>query len=182
MHHRDELLKLLAVKALKRGEFTLASGAKSSYYINGKFCSLDSRGAYLTARIMLGLLKDNIPDAVGGLSLGADPIVGAMLALAGLEDLELKGFLVRKAQKNHGTMSMVEGPVCPDDKVVIIEDVITTGSSSIKAIQAAEKCGCKIVKVQSVVDRDEGASENLAKMGYRLESIFTVEELLDFSG
>lgn len=179
MKHRDELLKLLVTHALKKGDFTLASGAKSTYYINGKQCSLDARGSYLIARIMLAMIADDIPNAVGGLSLGADPIVGSMLALAGMEDLALKGFMVRKEQKDHGTKSLVEGPVSEGDRVVIVEDVITTGGSSMKAIRAVEEMGCTVSKVIVVVDRQQGARENLAKEGYHLESIFTVDELLN---
>jgi orotate phosphoribosyltransferase len=180
MQHRQELLKLLVEKSLKRGEFTLASGAKSSYYINGKLCSLDARGAYYIARIFLAMIGDDVPDAVGGLSLGADPIVGAMLALAGLEDLALKGFIVRKSPKDHGTKSLVEGPVTGDERVVIIEDVITTGGSSLQAIKAVEECGCTVTRVLAVVDREQGAAEKLREHGYGLETIFAAKDLLDF--
>lgn len=178
MQHRNELLKLLVSKALKKGDFTLASGAKSTYYINGKQCSLDARGSYLIARMMLAMIADDIPDAVGGLSLGADPIVGSMLALAGMEDLALKGFMVRKEQKDHGTKSLVEGPLSEGDRVVIVEDVITTGGSSMKAIRAVEEMGCTVSKVIVIVDRQQGGPENLQKEGYHLESIITVDELL----
>jgi orotate phosphoribosyltransferase len=180
MQQREKLLKLLVEKSLKKGEFTLVSGAKSSYYINGKLCSLDSRGSYLIARILLAMISDDVPDAIGGLSLGADPIVGAMLALAGMEDLELKGFMVRKEQKGHGTKSLVEGPVAAGDRVVIIEDVITTGGSSLKAIRAVEDLGCEVARVIAIVDRKQGASENLKREGYRFESIFQVDELLNY--
>jgi orotate phosphoribosyltransferase len=178
MQQREELLRLLVANALKKGDFTLVSGAKSTYYINGKLCSLDARGSYLMGRILLAMIADDIPDAVGGLSLGADPIVGAILALAGMEDLELKGFMVRKEQKDHGTKSLVEGPLSGGNRVVIIEDVITTGGSSMKARRAVEDLGCTVAKIIAVVDRQQGARENLAKEGYRLESIFTVDELL----
>jgi orotate phosphoribosyltransferase len=181
MQHRDDLKKILVQTALKKGDFTLASGQKSNYYINGKLCSLDSRGAYLMGRILLAMIGDDVPDAVGGLSIGADPIVGAMLTLAGLEDLELKGFIVRKEQKGHGTKSLVEGPLNKGGRVVIIEDVITTGGSSLKAIKAVEDLGCVVTKVIAVVDREQGAKENLSKEGYRFESIFTAQELLDYS-
>jgi len=182
MSHRDELLEILMKNSFKRGEFILTSGAKSNYYINGKLSTLDARGAYLVARIFLAMISDDVPDAVGGLTLGADPIVGSMLSLAGMEDLPLKGFIVRKAAKQHGTQSLVEGLLGEGDRAVIIEDVATTGGSSLKAIEAVEALGCKVAKVLVVVDRQQGASENLAAKGYRLESIFTVEELLNFDG
>jgi orotate phosphoribosyltransferase len=180
MSHRDELLEILMKNSFKRGEFTLTSGAKSNYYINGKLSALDSRGAYLVARIFLAMIADDVPDAVGGMTLGADPIIGSMLSLAGMEDLALRGFIVRKAAKEHGTQSLVEGSLREGDRVVIIEDVTTTGGSSLKAIEAVEALGCKVTKVLVIVDRLQGAEENLKKKGYRLESIFTIEELLNF--
>jgi len=178
MSYRDELLELIMDRSFQRGEFTLTSGAKSNYYINGKLTTLDSRGAYLAARIFLAMITDDVPDAVGGLTIGADPIIGSMLALAGMEDLPLKGFIVRKAAKEHGTQSLVEGSLSKGDRVVIIEDVITTGGSSIKAIEAVEDVGCEVKKVLAIVDRQQGAQENLRERGHRLESIFSIEELL----
>jgi orotate phosphoribosyltransferase len=178
MQHRNELLQLLVTKALKKGDFTLASGAKSTYYINCKECTLDARGSYLIARIMLAMIADDIPDAVGGLTMGADPIVGSILALGGMEDLTLRGFMVRKEAKDHGTKSLVEGPLTKGDRVVIIEDVVTTGGSSMKAIRAVEEMGCRVAKVIAIVDRQQGGQENFSKEGYHLESIFMVDELL----
>lgn len=178
MSHRDELLEILMKNSFKRGEFTLTSGAKSNYYINGKLTTLDSRGAYLIARIFLAMISDDVPDAVGGLTLGADPVVGSMLSLAGMEDLRLKGFIVRKAAKQHGTQSLIEGDLSKGDRAVIIEDVTTTGGSSLKAIEAVEAAGGKVAKILVIVDRQQGAVENLKKKGYRLESIFTIDELL----
>jgi len=180
MSLRDELIHHVATHSLKKGEFTLASGRKSNYYINGKLSTLDARGAYLIARTFLAMIADDVPDAIGGLTLGADPIVGSMLSLAGLEDLELKGFIVRKKTKDHGTKSLVEGPLSSGEKVVIIEDVVTTGGSSLNAIKAVEETGCRVTRVLAVVDREEGGKENLASEGYRLESIFTARELLAY--
>jgi orotate phosphoribosyltransferase len=180
MSLRDELMEHITGHALKKGEFTLASGKKSNYYVNGKLSTLDSRGAYLVARTLLAMIADDVPDAVGGLTLGADPIVGSMLSLAGLEDLQLKGFIVRKAAKDHGTRSQVEGPITGGERVVVVEDVVTTGGSSMKAIEAVEEMGCKVTRVLAVVDREQGGKENLAARGYRLESIFTARELLEY--
>jgi len=178
MTYRDELLHLLVKKSLKRGDFTLSSGQKSTYYIDGKLTTLDSRGAYLVARIFLAMLADDVPDAVGGLTLGADPIVGSMLTLAGMEDLDLKGFIVRKQAKEHGTQSLVEGRLEKGDRVVVVEDILTTGSSSLKAIQAVRELGCEVNRVLAVVDREQGAKENLKKARCRVEAIFSVSELL----
>lgn len=179
MSHRDELLDILLQHSFKKGDFTLASGQKSKYYIDGKRTTLDARGSFLAARIFLAMLADDMPDAVGGLTLGADPIVGSILALAGLEDLTLKGFIVRKEAKEHGTRSRVEGPVGKGDRVVVIEDVVTTGGSSLKAIAAVREVGCEVSRVVALVDREQGGKENLAKEACRLESIFTIGELLD---
>lgn len=175
---RDELLQHLLAHAFRTGEFTLASGRKSNYYINGKMTTLDARGAYLVARTFLAMLADDVPDAVGGLTLGADPVVGAVIALAGLEDLPLKGFIVRKEAKGHGTQSLVEGPLSKGDRVVVVEDVVTTGGSSLQAIAAVESMGCEVRKVLAVVDREEGGREALKNKGHPLEAIFTARELM----
>jgi orotate phosphoribosyltransferase len=179
MSHRDELLEILIQRSLQKGEFTLVSGQKSTYYIDGKLTTLGSRGAYLVARVFLAMLADDVPDAVGGLTLGADPIIGSMLALAGMQDLELKGFIVRKEAKGHGTQSLVEGALTEGDRAVVIEDVVTTGGSSAKAIQAVREMGCEVKRVLAVVDRQQGGKDNLRESGCRLESIFTIDELLE---
>lgn len=178
MNARNELMEHILEHSLKRGEFTLASGRKSNYYFNGKMTSLDARGAYLIGRVFLAMIADDVPRAVGGLTLGADPIVGAIITLAGMEDLDLKGFIVRKAAKGHGTKSRVEGPLAEGDDVIVIEDVVTTGGSAMEAIEAVEEMGCRVRRVLAVVDREEGGRENLEERGYRLESIFTASELL----
>lgn len=179
---RDELLQHLLAHSFKTGDFTLASGRKSKYYINGKMTTLDARGAYLIARTFLAMIADDVPDAVGGLTLGADPIVGSMLSLAGLEDLPLRGFIVRKQSKDHGTKSLVEGSLGAGDRVVIVEDVVTTGGSSLQAIAAVKEIGCEVRKVLAVVDREEGGRQNLADAGCALESVFTAGELLRAAG
>jgi orotate phosphoribosyltransferase len=179
---RDELLQHLLTHSFKTGDFTLASGRKSKYYINGKMTTLDGRGAYLIARNFLAMIADDVPDAVGGLTLGADPIVGSMLALAGLEDLPLRGFIVRKQSKDHGTKKLVEGSLQKGERVVIVEDVVTTGGSSLQAVAAVRELGCEIKKIVAVVDREEGGRQNLADAGCTLEAIFTANELLRAAG
>ncbi len=179
---RDELLRHLLEHSFKTGEFTLASGRKSRYYVNGKMTTLDARGAYLVARTFLAIIADDVPDAVGGLTLGADPIVGSMLSLAGLEDLGLRGFIVRKQSKDHGTKSLVEGSLRKGDRVVVVEDVVTTGGSSLQAIAAVRELGCEVRRVLAVVDREEGGRQNLADAGCSLEAIFTAGELLRAAG
>lgn len=179
---RDELLQHLLTHSFKTGDFTLASGRKSKYYINGKMTTLDARGAYLIARNFLAMIADDVPDAVGGLTLGADPIVGSMLSLAGLEDLPLRGFIVRKQSKDHGTKSLVEGSLHAGERVVVVEDVVTTGGSSLQAIAAVREIGCEVRKVLAVVDREEGGRQSLAGAGCALEAIFTANELLKGAG
>jgi orotate phosphoribosyltransferase len=179
---RDELLQHLLTHSFKTGDFTLASGRKSKYYINGKLTTLDARGAYLVARTFLAMIADDVPDAVGGLTLGADPIVGSMLSLAGLEDMAVRGFIVRKQSKDHGTKSLVEGPLREGDRVVVIEDVVTTGGSSMQAVEAVRASGCEVRRVLAIVEREEGGRQKLAEAVLSLEAIFTASELLKAAG
>jgi orotate phosphoribosyltransferase len=174
---KARLREILLEKAIKFGDFTLASGQKSSYYINGKMATLDSEGLYLIAQIMLDKLEGIECDAVGGLTLGADPIVGAMTALAHERGRRLSGFIVRKEAKDHGTKSRIEGPLANGSRVAIIEDVSTTGASAAKAIEAAQAMGCQVVKVLVVVDRRQGASERFQQMNILFDPIFRKEEL-----
>lgn len=177
MDKRKRLLTLFMEKAVKRGEFILASGQKSNYYINGKYLALDSEGLALMAELILDKIQEQDIEAVGGLTLGADPIIGAVIAMAYHRGMHLDGFIVRKEPKGHGTRSLIEGPVRDGANVVIIEDVTTTGSSALKAIEAVKPFGCKIAKIISLVDRKQGASENFAAQGYLFDPIFTKDEL-----
>lgn len=164
-------------RAIKFGDFTLASGKKSNYYINGKMATLDSEGANLIAEIMLDMLDNTDCDAVGGPTLGADPMVGAIIALAHNRGRKLTGFIVRKESKDHGTKSLIEGPLDKGMKTVIVEDVASTGGSAIKAINAVKDFGCEVVKVMVIVDRDQGVKENLEKLNIPFEAIFLKKEL-----
>jgi orotate phosphoribosyltransferase len=177
MDKRERLLQLFMEKAVKRGEFILASGQKSNYYINGKFLALDSEGLALMAELILDKIQGQNVEAVGGLTLGADPIIGAVIAIAHQRGMHLDGFIVRKEAKGHGTRNLIEGPVQDGARVVIIEDVTTTGSSALKAIEAIKPLGCQIVKIMSLVDRQQGASENFAKQEYPFDPIFKKDEL-----
>ncbi len=138
MYDKQTLIELVCARALKFGEFTLASGKKASYYLDGKQVTLDSVGAKLVAEGILDLLADHLPlpKAVGGMSIGADPITAAVITMAGVRGIPLLGFMVRKESKGHGTKRFIEGPVQPGDAVVIVEDVVTTGGSSLEAIAA----------------------------------------------
>ncbi len=180
MSHRDELANLLRSKSLVRGEFTLSSGKKSNYYLDCKLTTLDPEGALLSGYCILELLDEmNIwPDAIGGLSMGADPLVTAAGVVSAMEKRPLAGFLVRKKAKEHGRQKQIEGMEEPrGKKVVIVDEVCTTGGSTAEAIDAAEREGCLVIAVISLVDREEGGSARLrAKYNYR--SIFTARELL----
>jgi orotate phosphoribosyltransferase len=175
---RARLAELIKQHALRFGDFTLASGQKSTYFIDGKLVSLQADGLYYLSRCILDMLQGVDVDAVGGMSIGADPITGGVITLAGAMGRPLTGFLVRKQQKDHGTKKQVEGPVAEGARVVMLEDVVTTGGSTLDAIEAMEReKQAQVVKVIAMVDRLQGARDNLAAAGYPLEAIFTIEEL-----
>jgi len=180
VNHRAELADLLRRKSLVRGEFTLASGKKSDYYLDCRLTTLDARGALLTGYCILELLDQMKikPDAIGGLSMGADPVVSAAIVVSAIENRPLPGFLVRKEAKKHGRQKQIEGiENLSGKKVVIVDDVCTTGGSTLEAIAAVEFAGADVVAVVSLVDREEGGSDALrAKYNYR--SVFTAGELL----
>jgi orotate phosphoribosyltransferase len=173
---KEELLRLIKEKALVTGERTLASGKKSDFYIDGKQITLDPQGILLVGKIILGLLHGTQADAVGGPALGADPIAAAVSLLSSQTGRPLKAFIVRKEAKKHGMQKMIEGPnLYEGDRVVIVEDVITTGGSVLAAIKEVEKLKVRVVKVICLVDRDEGASDLLAPYNY--SPIFTLKDL-----
>ncbi|MFA5113222.1 MAG: orotate phosphoribosyltransferase [Candidatus Margulisiibacteriota bacterium] len=158
----NELKKLLKdTGAVKTGDFTLSSGKKSDFYVDCRKVTLHPRGAKLVGKLVLEKIKGLKVDAVGGMTLGADPITGAVVTLS-----DLPGFIVRKKEKEHGTRQKIEGHIAPGWNVVIVEDVATTGGSARQAIEAVEQAGAKVVKVISVVDREEGAKEALAKYDF----------------
>lgn len=174
---KKRLFALLEKEALRRGDFILSSGKKSGYYLDGRIITLTPEGAYLVGSIILELIKESAPDALGGPTLGADPMVGAVAALSYLRKDPLKTFIVRKAAKEHGTQRQVEGPaLVPGARVILVDDVATTGKALLEAKDALDKLGIKVVKALVIVDRNEGARENLAQCGLPLESIFNIKE------
>ncbi len=176
---RQELLQLIEQRALQRGTFTLASGRTASFYLDAKQVVLDARGAMLVGRAILERLQalGPLPDAIGGMSIGADPITAAAVTMAGVAGLPLKGFMVRKEPKGHGMKRYVEGPVEPGQRVVIVEDVTTTGGSSLLAIDRAIEFGLKVERVVTVIDRLAGAAAAFAARGIPLEPLVTIRDL-----
>jgi orotate phosphoribosyltransferase len=176
VYDKQALMQLVRDKALKFGDFTLASGRKASYYLDGKQVTLDSVGARLIAEGILERLGDPLPQAVGGMAIGADPITAAVVTMAGVRGLALKGFLVRKEAKGHGTNRYVEGPVSAGDDVAIVEDVVTTGGSSLQAIERVEAMGLRVTKVIAIIDRLEGGAKAVADRGHQLVSLLTIRD------
>ncbi|HEX5435387.1 MAG TPA: orotate phosphoribosyltransferase [Candidatus Angelobacter sp.] len=154
---REQLLNLLALNSFRLGEFTLSSGIKSDYYIDCRTTTLHAQGAELTGRVFLDLFraKSWSPDAVGGLTMGADPIVVAVAVISAQAGCPVHGFLVRKAEKTHGMGRRIEGFQGNSARVVIVDDVCTTGSSTIQAIEAARDFGFNVVGVACLVEREE---------------------------
>ncbi|MDO8550679.1 MAG: orotate phosphoribosyltransferase [Ignavibacteria bacterium] len=177
----SSLLKVLKNKSVSYGDFTLSSGKKSKYYIDSKLTTFDPKGISLIGEIFFERIN-SLPvkaDAIGGLTLGADQIAISTIIFGLKCNTYLKAFTVRKEPKEHGMKKHIEGNLSETDKVVIIDDVITTGSSTIKAIEAVEAIGAEIIKVIALVDRCEGGREKIIKRGYEVDSIFTVNELID---
>ena len=176
MYDKTKLMALVREKALQVGQFKLASGKLSHYYLDCRKVTLDSAGANQIADGMLELLGANLPAAVGGMAIGADPISAAIITVAGREGRALKGFIVRKEAKQHGTGRDVEGPVVPGDTAMIVEDVVTTGGSSLAAIEKAEAFGLKVLGVLAIIDRLEGGAATLAARGYQLQTLLTIRD------
>ncbi|MGH9377833.1 MAG: orotate phosphoribosyltransferase [Terriglobia bacterium] len=183
MDHRELLKGLLRRKSLVRGEFTLSSGLKSNYYLDCKLTTLDPEGSVLVGYSILELLeREGIQaDAIGGPTIGADPIVTAVAAVSYLEKKRLPAFLVRKERKEHGRERQIEGlDLKEGSKVVIVDEVCTTGKSTLDALTAVEGAGLRVLAVVSLVDREEGGSERLRKT-YQYYPVFTAKELLEDS-
>ena len=174
---RQELQAHLLGHSLRFGDFTLTSGRKSDYYIDGKQTTLRGQGAYLVAKLLLDELRPLGAEAIGGPTLGADPVIGAVLALAALEQYPLTGFLVRKEAKTHGTQHLIEGPLHAGTRVAVFDDVVTTGGSLKHAIDQVEAAQCRVIKAFAIVDRQEGAGQNFAQWGYPFHALFTIDEL-----
>ena len=183
MYDRELLQSHIMEKSLKFGDFTLASGKKATYYLDCRQITLDSVCAKLIGEGILELLQQGgmpkeggMPKAVGGMSIGADPITAAVITVAAYQNIPLKGFMVRKESKEHGTKKFVEGPITAGDRVVIVEDVVTTGGSSFDAIAKVEALGVTVDGVIAIIDRLEGGRELFEAKGYAFHSLFTVRD------
>jgi orotate phosphoribosyltransferase len=175
---RQQLSNYIATEAVFRGNFTLVSGIQTNYYVDLRKVSLDHRIAPLIGQVMLDLITD-IPNvsAVGGLTMGADPVAAAILHQGATRDVYYDAFVVRKKPKDHGRGKQVEGPDLTGKRVIIVEDTSTTGSSPLKAIEAVEKAGATVAAVAVVVDRNTGAREVIESSGYPYLAALGLEDL-----
>ncbi len=182
MTERQQLKKILLEKSYRKGTFTLTSGKTSDFYIDGKQTTLSAEGAYLCGKLLFRLIKEAESDirAVGGMTLGADPIVTAVSIASYLEQCSIPAFIVRKEAKGHGTGNYIEGlgNMEPGCSVALVEDVVTTGGTLLKVIERVEAEGFKVGLVVTIVDRQEGGAETLAEAGYPLQALFTRNELI----
>ncbi len=182
MDERQRLKELLLEKSYREGTFTLTSGKTSDFYIDGKQTTLDAEGGYLCGRLLYALIKENQEpiDAVGGMTLGADPLVTAASIVSYLEGAPIPAFIVRKEAKGHGTGNYIEGKknLRLGCRVALMEDVVTTGGTLIQVIERVENEGFQVGLIVTVVDRQEGGAEALAKAGYPLKAIFTRQQLI----
>ena len=179
---RRQLRDLLATRARRTGEITLSTGTKSNFYFDCKLVTLDAEGAYLAGQAFLNALDQlpERPDAVGGRTLGADPIVSAMIVLSQVRDCPIQGFYVRQQPKSHGTKRLIENPPGQGAKVVIVDDVVTSGRSLLQAVEAAREAGCKVVGAMALVDREE--QDGAAKIRREVEHFIPLFRRGDFEG
>ena len=176
---KDKLIQFVKEKSLQTNVTrVLTSGRTSNYYIDAKMTTLDPFGASLTARFILDVLKSFEIDAIGGYTLGADPIVSSVAVLSAETERPLPAFIVRKEPKKHGERKMIEGPFKKGWKVAVVDDVVTTGGSTLKACRAVEEEGGEVVLALALVDRLEGGRENLEEKGYKFISLLTRDDLL----
>ncbi len=174
---RSALLDLMCEVAYKEGDFTLSSGKKSTYYINGKQVTLHAQGALMVARLLLDMLPAGTV-GVGGLTLGADPMVSAVSIVGAYENRPVTPLIIRKEAKGHGTKAYIEGPELPaGSSVVILEDVVTTGASALKAVERLRDAGYKVNDILALVDRNQGGQELYAREGLNFHPIFTIDNL-----
>ena len=173
---KEALLEMLKSDAYRKGEYTLSSGKKSEHYVNCKPVILNGKGLFYASWLLFGLVEDDSA-AVGGLTLGADPLVSGVAIAAAMDERDLNAIIIRKEPKGHGTASQVEGPLPPKgSKITVLEDVTTTGGSSLKAVEVLRDLGYKVDTVLSIVDRKEGAVDLMQVYGIKLKSLYTIDD------
>jgi orotate phosphoribosyltransferase len=181
MSDREKLKQIILEKSYEKKSVTLSSGMESDFYFDGKQTTLHPEGSYLTGKLFFESIR-NLEgiEGVGGLTLGADPIATATSLVSFLEGQPVPAFIIRKEPKGHGTGAWLEGGknLPHGARVVIVEDVVTSGGSSLKAIRRAEEEGLLVLGVITLVDREEGGRENIEKAGYWLKAIFTRSDIL----
>jgi len=174
---KADLLDILKKQAFFKERVVLSSGKASDYYIDGRLVTLSPKGAYLSAAVILELIKDEGIQAIGGPTLGADPIVGAIASLSFINKKPINTFIIRKNPKSHGKMRQIEGPqINKGAKVILIDDVATTGKSLVEAVEVLRQEAIEVKKAIVLIDRQEGARENLDKENCPLISIFKTED------
>ncbi len=181
MTHKEELIALLCRKSFQYSEepiFRLVSGRMSSFYVNCKPVTLDSRGMFLVGHLVFEAVKDLKPAGIGGLTFGADPIAMATAFVSEIKGQPMKAFSVRKTQKDHGIAKWIEGDLRAGDRVVVIDDVVTTGGSTIRAIERVRSEGLDVPRVVILVDRQEGGIEEVQKHVTDVVSLITRDELV----
>ena len=179
MTEHAQLVQLLATRSARRGQFTLASGRQSTLYIDARLTTMSPEGLVVIGALGLATIRESWKvDAVGGLTLGADPISYAISYASAATDQPLRAFTVRKEAKSHGTGKLIEGPFKAGDRTVVIDDVITTGGSALKAVAAVQEAGGRVVGVLALVDREEGGREAIEAAGVSVVSLVTARELL----
>ncbi|MDM8555260.1 orotate phosphoribosyltransferase [Desulfococcaceae bacterium HSG7] len=177
---KQELIEIIRNKSFQYSQepvFKLVSGRMSQYYVNCKPTILSPRGMFLTGHLIYDAVKNSDIHGIGGLTFGADPIAMAVAYTSELKQNPIKAFSIRKTQKDHGIVKWIEGDLTPGNRVAIIDDVVTTGGSTIKAIERARAEGMKVIKVVILVDRQEGGLENVQKYVADTERIISIEEL-----
>jgi orotate phosphoribosyltransferase len=181
MTKRERLRELLVRRSVRLGDFTLASGARSDYYIDARLTTMSAHGQLLIGEVAWELIRESglEPTHVGGLTLGADPIAYAIAHRSAIEGAAIDAFTVRKQAKEHGTGQLIEGGLPVDGRAMMIEDTMTTGRSTMKAVEAVRAHGTEIVGVLTIVDRSNGADAIFRAEGLPLLSIFTGSELVD---
>jgi orotate phosphoribosyltransferase len=178
---KQELIDILCHKSFKYSEkpdFKLVSGKLSRFYINCKPTTLSPRGMFLAGHLVFDAIKDQRIRAVGGLTFGADPVSIAAAFASELQNEPIKAFSIRKTKKDHGIVKWIEGDILPGERVAILDDVVTTGGSTIKAIDRARSEGLEVVKAVILVDRQEGGMANIRKQVENVSAIITREELM----